>query len=117
VSDDAGSEVSDGWERALRHLGESESEHGRTAPRTGAKKPAAGVESRTTAPDGRARTGAVAGTVAVCIRAFLTLIWTLAFAGALAGGNWAFAVLALVLGSLSGFWLSQNLSDRRARSK
>jgi hypothetical protein len=101
----------------LRRLSESEITPSRTAPQAVPSSHTTGPTSRAPASNGRARTVTATSNVALAIRVWVTVIWVVAFVGALASGNWAFAVLALILGSLSGFWLSQALTARRSPSK
>lgn len=63
------------------------------------------------------RTHRVAGGLSLYFRGFLTLFWVVGFVAALTRGDWAFAALTVILGSLSGFWLSKEIADRRSRSR
>jgi hypothetical protein len=107
VSEDPGSEEPDGWKGALRRLGPS-TERDQT--------PTARSATGSARNDQDERAHRIASSASLYLRAFLTLFWVVGFVASLARGDWAFAALTWILGSLSGFWLSRELADRRSRS-
>ena len=122
MSEESDSEQLDGWQGALRRLGDSSTpERSRAARDAGSTKRTAESHTRRVASESDDQARGVAGNVGLLFGAFATLIWVAAFVGALARGDWAFAVLALILGSLSGFWLSTGLligvQDRGIRTR